>query len=118
MSFGEPSFEVRGQHAVWEIIFWLLFVIDLCAMEYLSALALITPFALAKGGLIVLRAWLLILFFQGIYAAGLIYAALVRKRRPLLMVALLLTTPVVSYGGWYLATRAGLIPLILGPVLS
>jgi len=105
VSYGEAGSD--GRAAVWEVVFWLLLVIDLCVMQYLSALALITPFALGVGGLIVLRAWLLILFFQAIYAAGLICACIVRKRRPVVMVALLLATPFASYGGWYLVTRAG-----------
>ena len=118
MSFGNSGPQKPGARPMWEVVFWLLFVIDLCVMQYLSALTLITPFALGTGGLIVLRAWLLILFFQAIYAAGLIYACLLRKRHPVVMVALLTVTPLVAYGGWYFATIAGLIPLVLGPVLS
>ncbi|MFZ1989884.1 MAG: hypothetical protein WAW96_08945 [Alphaproteobacteria bacterium] len=116
MTYGEAG--SNGRAAVWEAVFWLLFVVDLCVMQYLSALTLITPFALGVGGLLVLRAWLLILFFQAIYAAGLIYACLLRKRRPLMMIALLVATPIIAYGGWYLVTKAGLVPPVLGPVLS
>jgi hypothetical protein len=118
MTYGEPRFEERGARTHWEIVFWLLFVIDLCVMQYLFAVTLVMPFALMAAGFKALMAWLPILFFQAVYAGGLIYACVVRRRRPILMVVLLIATPVVAYGGWYLVTIAGLIPPALGPLLS
>jgi hypothetical protein len=120
MSFGEPGFGQPPSAArqAWGALFWLLFVIDLCIMQYLLAFVLVTPFALMAAGAKAFMAWLPILIVQAVYAAGLVAACIVRQKRPLVMAALLLVTPVVCYGGWYLAGKAGLVPLALSPVLS
>ncbi len=114
----EASSEGPGASNAWEISFWLLFVIDLCVMQYLAGIALITPFMMRVGGFAVFKAWLLILLFLGIYVGGLVYACKVRKRRPAVMLVLLIASPIVAYGGWYLVTIARWVPAVLGPMLG
>jgi hypothetical protein len=122
MSSGEPAIYGLARRSwleqAWSVAFWLLFVADLCVMQYLFAFALLTPFALMEGGVSGLVAWLPILACQAIYAAGLIYACVLRAKRPIVTAAILLATPIIAYGGWYLCVVVGLIPPALGPVLS
>ena len=114
----EAGSEGPGASTAWEITFWLLFVIDLCVMQYLAGIALITPFMFRVGGFAILGAWLLILLFLGIYVAGLVCACKLRKQQPLVMLVLLLASPIISYSGWYLVTLAGWVPPVLGPMLG
>ena len=122
MTYEEPAFDRPARHAAvrqaWGALFWILFVADLSLMQYLFALVLVTPFALMVGGLAALVGWLPLLFFQTVYAVGLIYACVLRERRPIVTAALLLATPVIVYGGWYLSAKVGLTPRALSPLLS